>query len=158
MQYLQETPYDLRILFNPPYCGLVIVSFIEHYTSKTKKEFPPSLLFLILPLTLNKQYLELFSKNPKQNLYQIVEKNSEKFFKIPNIIENYIEITNETIFFLTESNVLSFIDEKIIINKKNIKITSSINHVDLKGIKSVSNTLAKINDIPSIFLTLGVKL
>ncbi|WP_288404608.1 three component ABC system middle component [uncultured Acinetobacter sp.] len=158
MNYHQSTPFDLRILFNPPYCGLVILNFINYYTLKTREDFPASLIFLILPLTLNNQILDIFSKNPKKNLYQLIENNTDIFYKFPSIIDNYIDITNEALFFLTESKSLIVDRNSILIDKKNIKLSASNDYIDLKSIKSVANTLAKINDLQSIFITLGVKI
>ncbi len=158
MNYSQSTPFDLRILFNPPYCGLVILNFIDHYTLKTKEDFPASLIFLILPLTLNNQILDIFSANPKKNLYQLVESNTEVFFKFQSIIENYIEITNEALFFLAESKSLTVDKNVISLDKKNIKLSTSNNYIDSRSIKAVANTLSKVNDLQSIFITLGVKI
>lgn len=130
----------------------------ETYTLKTKEDFPASLIFLILPLTLNNQILDIFSENPKKNLYQLVESNTEVFFKFQSIIENYIEITNEAVFFLAESKSLTVDKNVISIDKKSIKLSTSNNYIDSRSIKAVANTLSKVNDLQSIFITLGVKI
>lgn len=158
MNSFEELPFDSRVLFNPPYCGLIISTFIQQFELKSNKNLPPSLLYLILPLTLDKNFSFIFSQNKRKSLFEIVENNLNLFSKLPFIIENYFEITSESIYFLAESNVLDIHDSHLVINKKFIRSSLIKNKYDFKHIKYTANILANTNDIKSIFFTLGIRL
>ena len=55
-------PPEIRTLFNPAFCGLVLAQGIKGYNQDTKSPIPFSLTLLILPLCLHKKLENKFLK------------------------------------------------------------------------------------------------
>lgn len=160
MNYLKNHSFETRASFNPPYSGLLIIYFIQFYTQKTKEKFSPGLIFLILPLCMNDIYTDIFLSNSKKSLFQIVQLHKDEFNVFAINYENYIEITIQALFFLTEIKVLDIQENSIVLNTKLINLSQAkIEYkFEIQKVKTISSILAKINDLSSIFITLGVKL
>jgi len=60
MKTWNKRPREIRTLFNPAFCGLVIARGIEGFYETAKRPIPYSLTLLILPLCLHKQTRNIF--------------------------------------------------------------------------------------------------
>ncbi len=67
MKPWNQRPREIRNLFNPAFCGLVLARGVEGFSETTNQPMPFSLTLLILPLCLHKRTREQIKKllNPK---------------------------------------------------------------------------------------------
>lgn len=70
-------PRDIRNLFNPAFCGVVLARSIEGFTATANKPMPFSLTLLILPLCLHKRSRETLKAANKSYLAKIIENHPE---------------------------------------------------------------------------------
>ena len=77
MKRWDERPIEVRNLFNPAFCGLVLFRALQGYEEVHPEGMPFSLTLLVLPVCLQKDSREVISVNSRSNFLRIVEKHPE---------------------------------------------------------------------------------
>jgi hypothetical protein len=79
MKPWDQRPVEIRNLFNPAFCGLVLYRAMCGYEEEEteRKGIPFSLTFLILPLCLHKQTREILQKGNKSYLLKLFANHPE---------------------------------------------------------------------------------
>ena len=77
MRPWQERPFETRNLFNPAFCGLVLLRGIRAYEVEDSEGMPFSLTLLILPLVLHSETRAIFSASPRTHFIKVVEGHPE---------------------------------------------------------------------------------
>ena len=75
MKRWDQRPFEIRNLFNPAFCGLVLFRAMQGYEEEDPRGLPFSLSLLVLPLCLHKNSRELISG--RSYLLKITEKNPQ---------------------------------------------------------------------------------
>lgn len=75
MNRWDQRPFEIRNLFNPAFCGLVMFRAMQGYEEEDARGMPFSLSLLVLPLCLHKQSREAI--NPRSYLLKSVEKSPQ---------------------------------------------------------------------------------
>lgn len=74
MKCWNQRPFEIRNLFNPAFCGLVLFRAMEGYEEKDPRGMPFSLSLLVLPLCLHKDSREVIATGSRSYLLKITEK------------------------------------------------------------------------------------
>ncbi len=77
MKKWDQRPFEIKNLFNPAFCGLVLFRALQGYEEENPDGMPFSLTLLILPLCLHKDSREVFKKNSRRYLLKTVENNPQ---------------------------------------------------------------------------------
>ena len=77
MKRWDQRPFEIRNLFNPAFCGLVLFRAIHGYEEEDARGMPFSLSLLVLPLCLHKDSREAIASRPRSYLLKTVEKNQQ---------------------------------------------------------------------------------
>lgn len=77
MRRWNERPFEIRNLFNPAFCGLVLFRALQGYEEEDVRGMPFSLSLLVLPLCLHKSSRELIAASPRTYLLKIAEVNPQ---------------------------------------------------------------------------------
>ncbi len=77
MKRWDQRPFEIRNLFNPAFCGLVIFRALNGYEKENSRGMPFSLSLLVLPLCLYKSSREIIANNPRSYLLKTTEMNPE---------------------------------------------------------------------------------
>lgn len=74
MKRWELRPFEIRTLFNPAFCGLVLFRALQGYEEEDCRGMPFSLSLLILPLCLQKDSREVITASSRSYLLKITEK------------------------------------------------------------------------------------
>jgi len=77
MKRWDQRPFEIRNLFNPAFCGLVLFRSLGGYEEKDSRGMPFSLTLLVLPLCLHKHSRETILDNARSYLLKTTEKNQQ---------------------------------------------------------------------------------
>jgi hypothetical protein len=77
MKPWDQRPFEVRNLFNPAFCGLVLFRALQGYEEEDPDGMPFSLSLLVLPLCLHKDSREAIATSNRSYLLRIVEKNPQ---------------------------------------------------------------------------------
>lgn len=70
-----QRPFEIRNLFNPAFCGLVVFRALQGYEEHDARGMPYSLSLLVLPLCLHKHSREALAAGSRGYLLRVAEKN-----------------------------------------------------------------------------------
>ncbi len=77
MKRWDQRPFEIRNLFNPAFCGLVLSRAMQGYEEEDPRGMPFSLSLLVLPLCLHKDSREVIAGGSRSYLLKITEKNPQ---------------------------------------------------------------------------------
>ena len=77
MKPWDQRPFEIRNLFNPAFCGLVLFRALQGYEEDDAHGMPYSLSLLVLPLCLHKQSREALAAGSRGYLLGDAEKNPQ---------------------------------------------------------------------------------
>lgn len=77
MKRWDQRPFEIRNLFNPAFCGLVLSRALHGYEEEDARGMPFSLTLPVLPLCLHKDSREVIASSPRSYLLKTVEKNQQ---------------------------------------------------------------------------------
>lgn len=77
MKRWDQRPFEIRNLFNPAFCGLVLFRALHGYEEIDGRGMPFSLSLLVLPLCLHKASREVIANNSRSYLLKTVEGNQQ---------------------------------------------------------------------------------
>ena len=77
MKRWDQRPFEIRNLFNPAFCGLVLFRSLNGYEDIDERGMPFSLSLLVLPLCLHKDSRQVIVSNPRSYLLKTTENNQQ---------------------------------------------------------------------------------
>lgn len=77
MKRWDQRPFEIRNLFNPAFCGLVLFRALHGYEEENTQGMPFSLSLLVLPLCLHKESRDVIGRSPRAYLLRIIEDNQQ---------------------------------------------------------------------------------
>ena len=77
MKRWDQRPFEIRNLFNPAFCGLILFRALHGYEEEDARGMPFSLSLLVLPLCLHKDSREVIAGSPRSYLLKTAEKNQQ---------------------------------------------------------------------------------
>jgi hypothetical protein len=95
MKRWDQRPFEIRNLFNPAFCGLILFRALQGYEEENSDAMPFSLALLVLPLCLHKESRQVFSDNPRSHLLKTVENN-------PKLLVGFADRTSDLLPFALE--------------------------------------------------------
>jgi hypothetical protein len=88
-------PFEVRNLFNPAFCGLLLMRALRGFEEIDEDGMPFSLTLLVLPLCLHKDSREVIADSPRSPLLKIVEHNPVLLVGLPQRAESLLPFTLE---------------------------------------------------------------
>lgn len=159
MKKWSERPKEIAFLFNPAFCGAILFNTIKTYQAKTSNAFPFPLIYLVLPLIINKRIREKIS--PRNKFHVWVQNNVDLLINFGKSTRDFVQLTNEAIEFLLQTKKISINEEgKLEANEKeNLKkiiINEEITDC-LKKTETISKWFASQTKIEMVYIILGVR-
>lgn len=161
MKRWDQRPFEIRNLFNPAFCGLVLFRAMQGYEEEDLRGMPFSLSLLILPLCLHKDSREAIAASSRSYLLKITEKN-------PHVQVGFAERTTamlpyafEGFGLLMERGCISIANDGRLQTIPN-KVRKSVSGTDeTKSCQRVARFLgrefARIADRVTVYTTFGVR-
>jgi len=161
MKPWNQRPREIRNLFNPAFCGLILVRGVEGFSETANSPMPFSLTLLILPLCLHKRTREQIKEAPRSYFTKILKDHPEIRVDLARRARGLFPYTMEAFAYLMSCKAI-IVDECgcIALMDKAIKksISGSQDTKDCQTVaRSLGRKLALINDRGTIYTTLGIR-
>jgi NRPS condensation-like uncharacterized protein len=156
-----QRPREIRNLFNPAFCGLVLARGMEGFGWNNNQPMPFTLTLLILPLSLHKQSREIISKCSKTYFVKMLQAHPEIRIGFVQRAHSLFPYTMEAFAYLMSCGTID-INELGCISLRQGTVRKSISgSQDTKDCQTVARLLgrkfAQLNDRITIYTTLGVR-
>lgn len=161
MKRWDQRPFEIRNLFNPAFCGLVLFRALHGYEEKNVCGMPFSLSLLVLPLCLYKDSREVIADSSSSYLLKTVEMNQQMLVGFADRVTQMLPYTFEGFGLLMERGCIAIIDDGRIQTvpqkvRKAIKGTSETITCQ-RVARVVGKEFACIADRTTIYTTFGIR-
>jgi hypothetical protein len=161
MTLWNQRPREVRNLFNPAFCGLVIAKGVEGFAEAASRAMPFSLTMLILPLCLHKRTREQIKDAPRAYLTTILQEHPEIRVDFAQRARGLMPYTMEAFGCLMACGAIVVDDSgAIALNEETVR-RSIVGSQDTKDCQTVARSLgrklAQLNDRVTIYTTLGIR-
>lgn len=161
MKLWNNRPREIRNLFNPAFCGLILAHGIEGFAETADRPMPFSLTLLILPLCLHKRTRDQIKDAHRAYLTKILQEHPEIRIDLAQRARSLLPYTMEAFAFLMACGAI-FVDDSgsIGVIEKAVRksIVGSQETKDCQAVaRSLGRKLALINDRVTIYSTLGIR-
>lgn len=161
MKRWDHRPIEIRNLFNPAFCGLILFRAMRAYEEEDSRGMPFSLSLLVLPLCLHKDSREVITNNLRGYLLRITEMNPQLQVGFAARTTAMLPYTFESFGFLMEGGCISIendgrfltIPDKV---KKKIDGTEETIACQ-RSARFIGKEFARIVDRVTIYTTFGVR-
>lgn len=161
MKILPDRPREVRTLFNPAFCGLVIARGVDGFSGVSGRPMPFSLSLLILPLCLHQRTREVFKAGTRSYFTKILEDHPEIRIDLAERTKGLFPYAMEAFAYLANSGAIE-IEKTGAISLVNGKVRQAISGTqDTKDCQTVARSLgrkfAQIGDRVTVFTSLGIR-
>lgn len=161
MKRWDQRPFEIRNLFNPAFCGLVLFRALHGYEEENVCGMPFSLSLPILPLCLYKESREVIAANSSSYLLKTVEINQQMLVGFADRVTQMLPYTFEGFGLLMERGCITITNDGRIQTvpkrvRKAIKGTSET--ISCQRVARVlGKEFARIADRTTIYTTFGIR-
>lgn len=161
MKTWDKRPREVRTLFNPAFCGLVLARAIEGFTAEGNRPMPFSLSLLILPLCLHQRTRGILKDANRSYLTNILQDHPEIRVDLAQRTRGLFPYTMEAFAYLTACDAIA-VDENGEITVRDDRVRrATFGSQETKDCQTVARALggkfARINDRATIYTTLGIR-
>jgi hypothetical protein len=155
-------PLEIRNLFNPAFCALVLFRALQSYEEEDSHGMPFSLSLLVLPLCLHKDSRQIISGNSRSYLLKITEENQHIKIGFADRVTNMLPYTFEGFGFLMERACIDVSDNgrlKTLPNKVRKTVRGTEETVACqRAARRIGGEFARIADRATIYTTFGIRI
>lgn len=161
MKRWDQRPFEIRNLFNPAFCGLILFRALQGYEEGDDRGMPFSLSLLLLPLCLHKDSREVIASSPRSYLLKTTEKNQQVMVGFANRVTQMLPYAFEGFGLLMERGCITVagdgrirtVPDKV---RKAIKGTAETIACQ-KVARIVGREFARIADRATVYTTFGIR-
>lgn len=161
MKRWDQRPFEIRNLFNPAFCGLVLFRALRGYEEEDARGMPFSLSLLVLPLCLHKDSREVIARNPRSYLLKTTEKNQQVMVGFADRVTHMLPYLFEGFGLLMERGCIAIADDWRIqtvpdkVRKTAIGTDETVSCQKVARI--VGREFARIADRVTVYTTFGIR-
>jgi hypothetical protein len=156
-----QRPFEIRNLFNPAFCGLVLFRALYSYQEEDARGMPFSLSLLVLPLCLHKDSREVIVSSPRSYLLKTAEKNQQIMVGLADRVMQMLPYTFEGLGLLMERGCIIVAEDGCIqaVPKKVRKSVGGTAETVAcqKVARIIGKEFARIADRATIYTTFGIR-
>jgi len=154
-------PFEIRNLFNPAFCGLVLFRALHGYEEEDARGMPFSLSLLVLPLCLHKDSREVIARSPRSYLLKTTQKNQQVMVGLADRVTHMLPYAFEGFGVLMERGCITIAGDGRIQTVPD-KVRKIINGTDetvscQKVARVVGREFARIADRVTVYTTFGIR-
>lgn len=161
MKRWDQRPFEIRNLFNPAFCGLILFRALQSYEEDDPRGMPFSLSLLVLPLCLHKDSREVIANSPRSYLLRTTEKNQQVMVGFPNRVTQMLPYAFEGFGLLMERGCITVVDDGRIqtVPKKVRKTTDGTDETVAcqKVARIIGKEFARMADRVTVYTTFGIR-
>ncbi|MCB1768127.1 MAG: hypothetical protein KDJ31_00260 [Candidatus Competibacteraceae bacterium] len=161
MKRWDQRPFEIRNLFNPAFCGLVLFRALHGYEEKDARGMPFSLSLLVLPLCLRKDSREVIASSSRSYLLKTMEKNQQVLVGFADRVTHMLPYAFEGFGLLMERGCITIENDGRIQTVPD-KVQRAVNGTDetiscQKVARIVGREFARIADRMTVYTTFGIR-
>lgn len=161
MKPWSKRPFEVRNLFNPAFCGLLIARAIEEHVITSGKPLPHSLSLLILPLCLHKNTRLVLAAANRSYFLKVVEEHPQLLVGFPERARSMFPFCQEGLTLLAKMGCIDVNDQGALsLRPKTVRKTVSGTD-ETRECQQVAKYLgrqfARVSDRATIYASLGVR-
>lgn len=161
MKRWDQRPIEIRTLFNPAFCGLILYRAMQGYEEGDGRGMPFSLSLLVLPLCLHKDSREVFAASTKSYLLKVTEKNQQVQVGFADRATTMLPYAFEGFGLLMERGCISVADDGRLLTVPN-KVRKSVTGTDetkscQRVARFIGKEFARISDRVTVYTTFGIR-
>ncbi len=161
MKIWNERPFEIRNLFNPAFCGDILLRAFQGFEEDDDSGMPFSLALLVLPLCLYKDSRKLIPKTASGHLLNKISNNPQMLVGFAERTRHLLPYTFEALGFTMQLRSFEVTNEgRLRMQEKGIrkKIDGTEESIECqKAARIVGKQFAKIGDRVTIYTTFGIK-
>ena len=161
MKRWDERPFEIRNLFNPAFCGLILFRALYAYEEKDARGMPFSLSLLVLPLCLHKDSRAVIASSPRSYLLKTMEKNQQVMVGFADRVIQMLPYAFEGFGLLMERGCIIIADNgRIRTVPKTVRksVVGTDETVSCQRVaRIVGREFARIADRATIYTTFGIR-
>jgi Family of unknown function (DUF6521) len=161
MKPWNQRPFEVRNLFNPAFCGIILFRALAGFQEENEAGMPFSLALLVLPLCLHKDTRFVLAENSRSYFLKAVEKNPRVLVGFAERAQHLMPFALEALGLLMEGGCfivardgrLQTVDKKV---RKTVSGTDE-SIACQRVARFVGREFARIGDRVTIYSSLGVR-
>lgn len=148
-------------MLNPAFCARLLYGTIRTYNIESKRAFPFSLIYLVLPLLLHKHTRNAI--NSRTQLLVWVQRNEYLLINFAKRAKQMVRITNEAVELLLQSNYLKLTTSGELEILSTTRAISKTQFTDdevkdcITKSEHIAKWFAKAGKAETIYVSLGVR-
>jgi len=161
MKRWDQRPVEIRNLFNPAFCGLVLFRALCAYEEQDQRGMPFSLALLVLPLCLHKDSREILKQGNRSYLLKLIASHPELLVGFARRVTDLLPFTFEAFGFLMQMGSIEIEDDgrlttvRIGVRKT---LSGTVETVSCQRVSQyIGKEFARVGDRSTIYMTLGVR-
>jgi hypothetical protein len=161
MKRWDQRPFEVRNLFNPAFCGLVLFRSLQGFEEENPDGMPFSLALLVLPLCLHKDSREIISGSPRSYLLKTVESNPHLLVGFAERTKDLLPYAFEALGFSMQLGCFEVTQDgrlKTVPSRVRKTVTGTTESIACQRVaRIVGKEFARIADRVTIYTTLGIR-
>lgn len=161
MKRWDQRPFEVRNLFNPAFCGLILFRALQGYEEENPDGMPFSLSLLVLPLCLYKESREVLADNSRSYLLRTVERNPQMLVGFAKRVNSLMPFAFEAFGLLMERGCFSVSqDGRLRTTPKTVRksVTGTSESISCQRVaRIVGKEFARIADRVTVYTTFGIR-
>jgi hypothetical protein len=156
-----DRPIEIRNLFNPAFCGVLLARAIKAFEAEDERGMPYSLSLLVLPLSLHRESRQAICASNKAYFLKVVDGNPELLVGFPGRARSYLHYTFEAFGMLMHTGSIQVRDDgriKLVPRRVSPQGLGSAECRECEqAAKLLGREFARLRDRVTIYTMLGVK-
>ncbi|MGB7547314.1 MAG: three component ABC system middle component [Terracidiphilus sp.] len=161
MKRWDQRPFEIRNLFNPAFCGLILFRALQGYEEENPDGMPFSLTLLVLPMCLQKDSRQVIADNPRSYLLKTVEKNPQLLVGFANRARTLLPFAFEAFGLLMERDCFVVSQDgrlKTVPGRVRKSVTGTSESISCQRVaRIIGKEFARIADRVTVYTTFGVR-
>ena len=161
MKRWNQRPFEVRNLFNPAFCGLVLFRALHGYEEQDARGMSFSLSLLVLPLCLHKDSREVIAGSPRSYLLKTMEKNQQIMIGFADRVSQMLPYAFEGFGLLMERGCLVIADGgriQTVPGKVRKTVSGTAETISCQKVaRIVGREFARIGDRATVYTTFGIR-
>ncbi|MBA3774132.1 MAG: hypothetical protein H0X13_17075 [Ramlibacter sp.] len=161
MKRWDQRPFEVRNLFNPAFCGLVLFRALEGFEEENPEGMPFSLALLVLPLCLHMDSRQVIADSPRSYLLKTVEKNPQLLVGLADRTKNLLPFAFEALGFSMQLGCFEVTQDgrlKTVTGRVRKSVTGTSESVSCQRVaRIIGKEFARIADRVTIYTTFGIR-
>jgi hypothetical protein len=161
MKRWDQRPFEVRNLFNPAFCGLVLFRALQGFEEDDPNGMPFSLSLLVLPLCLQKESRQVIANSPRSYLLKTVEKNPHLLIGFADRARDLMPFTLEAFGLLMERGCFLVSQDgrlKTVPNRVRRSVNGTSESIACQRVaRIIGKEFGRIADRATVYTTFGIR-